>query len=110
MKTHLAPYLLREDDEENMDTRIPQEKVMHYELLVRQHDVHSERIMALLLEKRVPFVELKLSEAEAERNEALAGRKLPYVRKGKKTIGGYSDVVNDLRRPSRSRPVAMPAW
>lgn len=83
---------------------------MAYELVVRRSDIHSERIMQVLLERRVPFAEIQLNENDAEAMESVLGRKMPFVVSGPKLIGGFSDVVNHLRRPSRAAMTESASW
>ena len=83
---------------------------MAYELMVRNSDEQSERIMLTLLDWRLPFAEIQLTERDAEALETVTGQNLPFVMKGNRIIGGFSDLVNHLRRPVRSAPQSVQAW
>lgn len=79
----------------------PQERtVMPYELYVKRVDLQSERIMIALLERGAPFVEIQVNDQDAATLESLTGRKMPFVMRNSRVIGGFSDVVNHLRRPA----------
>lgn len=73
---------------------------MPYELFVRQPNIQSERIMMALLDRGVPFVEIQLNENDAQIFESVTGEKLPFVMRNNRVIGGFSDLVNHLRRPA----------
>jgi hypothetical protein len=77
---------------------------MAYEVYIRFSDEKSERILKLLLDARVAFAEIQLGEKEAAAMERLEGRSL--VKQKGRVIGGYSDLVNSLRR--RKRPAVRP--
>jgi hypothetical protein len=79
---------------------------MAYEVYIRFSDEKSERILKLLLDARVAFAEIQLGEKEAAAMERLEGRSLPLVKQKGRVIGGYSDLVNSLRR--RKRPAVRP--
>lgn len=80
--------------------RAEKEDPMPYELFVKRPDIQSERIMAALLDRGVPFVEIQLSEHDAEVFESVTGRTLPFVMRNNRVIGGFADLVNHLRRPA----------
>ena len=82
---------------------------MHYEIYTRVSDYQTEKMMAVLLEKSIPFVEVRLAEQDANALEAKHGRALPFALRKGKLVGGFSDLVNDLRHP-RQAPVAVQAW
>jgi hypothetical protein len=83
---------------------------MAYELFVRTSDLTSEKIMLVLLDRKLPFAEVQLNESDAEALEAVSGNKLPFGMANKRVIGGYSDLVNHLRKPSQSATRPLLAW
>ncbi len=83
---------------------------MAYELFVRTSDLQSEKIMLTLLDRKLPFAEIQLNDRDAEVLESVSGNKLPFVMADKRVIGGFSDLVNHLRKPSLSATRPVLAW
>ena len=82
----------------------------HFELVTRESDIRSEKIMQALLERGLPFVEVRLGAADAAVLEETTRKDLPMVFKKERMIGGYSDLINHLRRPRRWTSQAALAW
>lgn len=75
-----------------------------YEVFSRKSDPKSDRLLELLLDRRAAFVEIQLSDADAEILEQISGARLPFVKQGARVVGGFSDLVNYLRiPPARAR-------
>lgn len=80
-----------------------------YEVFARKSDPRDERLLEVLLDRRVSFVEIQLGDRDAEALEGVAGSKLPFVRRGERVVGGFSELINDLRiPPARQRPRSSP--
>ncbi len=76
---------------------------MHYEIYTREEGPQVERIMLTLMDRHQPFVEIRVDDAQALSLENETGQSLPLVMQGERMIGGFSDLVNHLRHPSRTR-------
>jgi hypothetical protein len=79
-----------------------------YEVFSRRSAPNSDRLLEALLDRRVAFVEIQLSDKDADILEQVSGARLPFVKLGKVVVGGFSELVNRLRF-SPARPRHRPA-
>jgi glutaredoxin len=83
---------------------------MHYELYTREDDVHSHKILHTLVERGIPFVEVRLAEEAAKDAETGHARPLPFVLRNQEMVGGFSDLIIHLRLPMQSTQRVLRAW